>query len=168
MTITDTEATEPPPAEPCDIKVRFAALEDMPACAMILNNWIDETPWMPRVHNPADVVRHYRETVFPYEQTLVARQGEILLGFCTLSGENYISALYIAPAGRGRGIGKRLVDRARSLAPEGLRLWTFQANDGARRFYAREGFREVRRTEGDNEEKLPDILLEWKPEGRHA
>ena len=43
-----------------------------------------------------------------------------------------------------------------------LTLWTFQANDGARRFYAREGFREVEFTDGaGNAEKLPDVRLEW-------
>jgi putative acetyltransferase len=46
-----------------------------------------------------------------------------------------------------------------------LSLWTFQANEGARRFYAREGFAEVRMTEGDNEEGLPDVLLEWVRDG---
>jgi hypothetical protein len=41
-------------------------------------------------------------------------------------------------------------------------LWTFVANAGARRFYAREGFVEARRTEGENEEGLPDVLLTWR------
>ena len=41
-------------------------------------------------------------------------------------------------------------------------LWTFVANAPARRFYAREGFVEVRRTGGENEEGLPDVLLKWR------
>ena len=52
---------------------------------------------------------------------------------------------------------------AKARRPEGLTLWTFVANEGARRFYAREGFVEVGRTEGENEEGLPDVLLAWKP-----
>ena len=36
-------------------------------------------------------------------------------------------------------------------------------NEGARRFYGREGFVEVGGTPGDNEEGLPDVLLAWKP-----
>ncbi len=46
-----------------------------------------------------------------------------------------------------------------------LKLWTFQANEDARRFYIREGFREVRMTDGDNEEGLPDVMLEWVRDG---
>jgi hypothetical protein len=47
--------------------------------------------------------------------------------------------------------------------PQGFSLWTFQANLGARRFYERHGCRQVRRTDGDNEENLPDILYEYRP-----
>ena len=44
-----------------------------------------------------------------------------------------------------------------------LRLWVFQENVGARRFYERRGFRLVRETDGaGNEEKEPDALLEWR------
>jgi hypothetical protein len=35
-------------------------------------------------------------------------------------------------------------------------------NDGARRFYAREGFVETTMTDADNEERCPDVLLEWR------
>lgn len=44
-----------------------------------------------------------------------------------------------------------------------VRLWTFQANTLARAVYLREGFREVRRTDGrGSDEKLPDVLMEWR------
>ena len=46
-----------------------------------------------------------------------------------------------------------------------LWLWTFQANLGAQRFYLREGFAEVRRTDGaGNDEGLPDIQYHWPAE----
>jgi hypothetical protein len=46
--------------------------------------------------------------------------------------------------------------------PEGFQLWTFQANTGARRFYARHSCREVEWTNGEhNEEKTPDVRLVW-------
>ena len=48
--------------------------------------------------------------------------------------------------------------------PGGFRLWVFQANAGARRFYERHGLRVVRLTDGAaNEEKTPDALYEWLP-----
>ena len=44
-----------------------------------------------------------------------------------------------------------------------MRLWTFQRNQRARRFYERRGFRLVLLTDGaDNEEKEPDALYEWR------
>jgi GNAT superfamily N-acetyltransferase len=74
-----------------------------------------------------------------------------------------VGGLYLAPEARGRGVGRALVAAAKARRPEGLTLWTFVANEGARRFYAREGFVEVGRTEGENEEGLADVLLAWKP-----
>ena len=65
----------------------------------------------------------------------------------------------------GPGLGTRLLDRAKAERPDGLDLWTFQANTGARRFYERHGFVEVARTDGDNEEGAPDVRLAWRSDG---
>ena len=46
-----------------------------------------------------------------------------------------------------------------------LKLWTFEANVGARRFYESHGFVATRRTAGDNEEGAPDVCYEWRPPG---
>jgi chorismate mutase len=44
-------------------------------------------------------------------------------------------------------------------------LWVFESNEGARRFYTRHGFLELRRTDGsENEERAPDLELAWAPE----
>ena len=69
-------------------------------------------------------------------------------GFLALDGEGYVAGLYLAPEARGRGIGAALLAAAKAARPEGLSLWAFLANEGARRFYAREGFVESGRTEG--------------------
>jgi GNAT superfamily N-acetyltransferase len=148
---------------PAGIRCRPAHADDMKACAAILNRWIDETPWMPRVHSHAEVERHYRETVFGMRDVVVAECGGEVAGFLSLSDDHTVTGLYVDCANRGIGCGKALIHQAKAKHPEGLRLWTFQANSGARRFYAREGFREIRRTDGDNEEELPDILFEWRP-----
>ena len=58
----------------------------------------------------------------------------------------------------------RLGDLAKRERPKGFRLWVFQQNEGARRFYERHGCTLVLETDGaDNEEHLPDALLEWRP-----
>ncbi len=73
--------------------------------------------------------------------------------------EGVVTALYVAVP--GQGIGKAFLDFAKT-GRDSLELWTFVANTDARRFYRREGFTEIRQTEGDNEEGLPDILLRWE------
>ena len=43
-------------------------------------------------------------------------------------------------------------------------MWTFQLNEGARRFYERHGLRMIRLTDGEgNEEKTHDALYAWRP-----
>lgn len=128
--------------------------DDAPFCAGILNDWIDATPWMPRIHPAQDVVRHYREVVLAQRTVFIADGG-----FIAADGET-VTALYLVPDARGHGLGARLLEAVRGGRQQ---LWTFVANTGARRFYAREGFEEIRRTDGDNEEGLPDILLERAP-----
>ena len=74
-----------------------------------------------------------------------------------------VDQLYVDPLFAGQGIGSRLLDVAKELRPDGLELWTFQANEGARRFYERHGFDAVAMTAGDNEEGAPDLLYRWSP-----
>jgi ribosomal protein S18 acetylase RimI-like enzyme len=72
----------------------------------------------------------------------------------------------VEPDVTGRGIGSALLDQAKTRRPDGFRLWTFQQNEGARRFYERHGLRVIRLTDGeDNEEKTPPALYAWRPGG---
>lgn len=138
--------------------VRPARTGDAEACAGILNAWIDRTAWMPRIHPPEDVVRYHRDVVLPERDVYVAEVSGTVDGFLALD-KAMISALYVARP--GLGLGRALLDQAKRERPDGLTLWVFQDNLGARRFYARERFAEIRRTAGDNEEGLPDLLLGW-------
>lgn len=138
--------------------IRRAAAEDAEACAAILNRWIDARAWMPRVHTKAEVVAFYRDFVFTRRDVWVA--GNPVVGFLALDSDtDTVTALYVATP--RRGLGKRFLDHAKE-GRTSLDLWTFVANEAARRFYEREGFREVRRTDGDNEEGLPDVMLRWE------
>lgn len=142
--------------------MRPATPADAAACAGIFNDWVDATPWMPRVHPPEDVVRHYAGHVAAaWGVTVVEREGRVA-GFMALA-PGWIEQLYLSPGLRGAGVGSALLAAAKRAHPEGLRLWTFVANVRARAFYARHGFGEIRRTAGENEEGLPDVLLGWMP-----
>lgn len=112
---------------------------------------------MPKLHSLEDVQRFYSEYLLPKTRVFVA--GDPPQAYLSLDGENSITALYSALP--GRGLGKALLDHAKGLTRT-LSLWTFEANRSARRFYEREGLKAVRRTDGDNDEGLPDILYQWE------
>jgi putative acetyltransferase len=69
------------------------------------------------------------------------REGATIVGFIALVG-NQVGGLFVDPAFQGEGIGRLLVDHARSLHAE-LELEVFAKNTGARRFYERYGFRRI-------------------------
>lgn len=142
--------------------IRDGVPADAAACAAINAAWIDATDWMPRVHPPAEVARFYREHLFATCEVLVAERAGGVEGFLAVDGEGLVAALFVAEAARGRGAGSALLAAAKARRPERLSLWTFVANTGARRFYARHGFAEVGGAEGENDEGLPDVMLTWR------
>jgi GNAT superfamily N-acetyltransferase len=117
-------------------------------------------PIIPMTAHTDDEVRAWiAELVIPRSEVWVAESDE-LVGLLVLDGD-WIDQLYVEPALTGRGIGTQLIELAKRERPGGLRLWTFESNSGARRFYERHDFRATDRTEGDNEEGAPDILYVW-------
>ena len=99
--------------------------------------------------------------------SVAADQGsnDAIVGMMAISqqdGVGWIDQLYLHPTAVGRGIGTRFVELAKTSLGSPIRLYTFQENAGARRFYERHGFRAIAFTDGaDNEEHSPDVLYEW-------
>ena len=116
----------------------------------------------PGVHPEDDVHRHFAETVLPERDTWLAIEDGGIVGFMALE-PGWVDHLYLEPSRTGEGIGRQLLDHAKSVQPEGLDLWAFRSNTGARRFYERHGFVAVAFTEGDNEEGEPDVRYHWSP-----
>jgi GNAT superfamily N-acetyltransferase len=116
------------------------------------------------VHSPVEVLNWVRSVVLPQRETWVACAGDVVVGVLVLH-DDVIDQLYVRPSRTGQGVGARLLALAERLRPDGLELWTFQSNVGARRFYARHGFTEVELTDGSgNEERQPDVRLAWQPD----
>ena len=101
-------------------------------------------------------------------RTTVAVVDGQVVGFLSVSNDargSWIDQLYLLPEWTGRGLGSELLELARGQLPAPIRLRTFQANQGARRFYERHGFRAAAFGDGSgNEERCPDVLYEWAPE----
>ena len=145
--------------------LRPARPADAAALGAILSDWIDATPWMPRIHS-RDQDRGFAARMIA-EMTVTVAVVDAPAGFLARRA-HFIHALYLTADARRGGIGRLLLDDAKAGARR-LTLWTFQANHPARRFYVREGFAEVERTDGaGNDEHLPDLRLEWNADDARA
>jgi len=97
-------------------------------------------------------------------ETVTKGAGGRVAGFLACDGLE-VCALYVAAEARNAGVGQCLLEAAMQ-GRERLRLKVLEQNAGAQRFYRRNGFCEVARSDGaDNDEGLPDITMEWRREG---
>ena len=123
-------------------------------------------PAIPEPRHTDDEVRHHFQTVVVMQRELwlaVDDSDAHVTGLLVLDGAD-VDQLYVDPERWGRGIGSGLMEHAKQLRPQGLWLWTFQTNTGARRFYERHGFVVVDETDGSgNEERAPDVRYAWRP-----
>jgi ribosomal protein S18 acetylase RimI-like enzyme len=98
----------------------------------------------------------------PRQDVVVAESNAGIVGFIAMSEGGMVEHLYVRPGHQRMGVGTALLDQAKRRMPRGFRLWVFQANEAARRFYEKHGLRVVRLTDGSgNEERTPDALYEW-------
>ena len=122
-------------------------------------------PAIPAPVHTDDDVRHHFRTIVVTERELWVAVDDIsadVTGLLVLADAD-VDQLYVDPGWWRCGIGSQLLEQAKRLRPNGLWLWTFQTNTGARRFYERHGFVAVAFTEGDNEEGEPDVRYHWSP-----
>lgn len=141
--------------------VRRLSATESDAVAHVLRTSFDERlPWLAGLHTAEEDRWFAREILF--------RDCEVWAAFDPdLSGmiafrPGWVEQLYVLPGHQGRGIGRALLAAAKAVNTE-LRLWTFQRNAGARRFYEAEGFAAIEETDGTgNDEREPDVLYLWR------
>ena len=144
--------------------LRRATLEDMDAVARLHRlAFFAAMPEMPVLHTAEEDLVFYAMRVFPSSEIWLSECDGSLAGFIAFRA-GWVDQLYVHPQHRDCGVGVALLDIARA-AESSLRLWTFQCNARARKFYERQGFRVERETDGaENEEKQPDLLYVWARE----
>ncbi len=133
-----------------------ARLCDLPRLLGVLWAFTRRTAWLP----PARPRR-----VDAWLMARLIRRGRVRqvkgAAFIARDGAR-IHALYVHPAWQRQGLGRVLLDDAKRDSTR-LELWVLSANVAARRFYAAQGFRALRRGWGmGNDEGLPDILMVWE------
>ena len=142
------------------IVIRRAEAGELPEIARLMRLW-SNLAWAFMVrHTPEEDMGWIRRSA-ELGVIWTAFEGDKIVGFCS-ARRGWIDLFHVAPERHGQGIGRALLARALKGRTR-VRLWTFQRNERTRRFYALQGFHEVRLTDGrDNEEREPDVLLEWR------
>ena len=156
-----------------NVRLRSAKTEDAPAVADVLILARSAfMPYAPSAHPDPELRTWVREHLVPSGGVMVAEHEEAVVAVMSTSstdGVHWIDQMMVKPSHVGLGIGSRLLEHALEILPRPIRLYTFQANSGARRFYERRGFVAVEFTDGElNEEQCPDVLYELPATGRTA
>lgn len=147
------------------VVVRSARLTDAAEVVRVLRaSRLRFLPYAPSAHSEEQMLAWVREFLIPSGGVTVATVEGGVAGVLAVSladGESWIDQLYVDPEHCGRGVGSQLLETALSSLPRPIRLYTFQQNEGARRFFERHGFSPIQWGDGSgNEEGCPDVLYE--------
>jgi len=150
-----------------DILLRPATAADaIDVATLLMASRESHLPYAPIAHTAPEVRAWVRDVLLPSGNVTVACEGERIVGVLATAREEgiaWIEQLYLLPGWTGQGLGTRLLAHALSTLPRPVRLYTFQANADARRFYEQHGFEVIPLGDGSgNEERCPDVLFELR------
>ena len=149
------------------MEVRPAGPDDADAVAEVFTASFETLTFLPMLHSHEEH-RWFVGGLIAKDEVWVAEDGGRIVGMASLSA-GMLDQFYVHPAAQRRGAGSALLDKAKERRPDGFTFWVFQQNEPARRFYERRGCRAVMLTDGSgNEEKTPDALYEWRPDGEES
>ena len=144
-------------------RIRTARAEDADPIARVFIASKATLTFLPDLHTDEETFWFIANVVLRDQDVLVAETNGEIGGFIAMHGD-MVEHLYVRPDLLRRGIGSALLRRAKERMPSGFRLWVFQENVPARRFYEHHGLRLVEETDGSrNEERTPDACYEWTP-----
>lgn len=146
--------------------LRMATADDAAAIAIVHRRAMRESlSFLPDLHTAEQDLRFFSQHFLPTNTVWIAEIDRQLVGYIGFDAD-WLNHLYLAPEAQGQGVGPALLAKALEDART-RRLWTFQQNARARRFYETRGFVMVRLSNGaGNEERTPDALYEWRAPGK--
>ena len=143
-----------------NVKFIKAIDEDAAEISQILEDWAASNHEIPLVHNVEERA-DYGCWLLEHTSVTMIHNSSGVVGFLALE-KHIIQGLYIKKDFQGFGFGQAAIKFAQKQFEE-LRLWVFQSNIGAQKFYQRLGFQIVEKSDGeDNDYRLPDIFYCWK------
>ena len=150
-----------------NVHLRAATEADAQAAATILIRTRSEfMPYAPAAHSEVEIRDWVRTQLIPAGGVTVAVREHAPIGVMATAevhGCSWVNQMAVTPEYVGQGVGSKLLAHALDALVPPIRLYTFQANTGARRFYERHGFVAIELTDGQgNEERCPDVLYEHR------
>ena len=148
--------------------LRPATAEDAAAIAVVHRTAMRVSlPFLPELHTAAEDFAYFSERFLPGNTIWVAERDGKVVGYIGFDPD-WINHLFVHPDAQRQGLGPQLLAKALEDGRT-RRLWTFQQNTRARRFYEARGFVMIRLTNGHgNEERTPDALYEWRGKSREG
>lgn len=141
--------------------LRRASVADAEVCA-----WIQREasrislPFLPPPGPIENAVAFFTTKLLVENEAWVAEEDGVAVGYVAFH-PGWLEHLFILPDHQANGIGPQLLAKALEDGTPRT-LWTFQANERARRFYEARGWTLVKLTDGSgNMEKTPDALYAW-------
>jgi putative acetyltransferase len=115
----------------------------------------------PHDHSHEEDLAFFADHIFACGPVTAATEDGRIIGY-TATASGWLEHLYVHPDWHGRNVGHALLQIAREGQDE-MRLWVFQSNAQARRFYERNGFvLEALHDGASNMEKQPDAVYVWR------
>jgi putative acetyltransferase len=142
---------------------RYASADLEPAVALWQRAWDAAMPEIDFGERLAWWRARWTGDLVPNNAIAVAEHGGRLVGFVVIDPRSgWLDQIVVDPPFWRSGIGERLIEEAKRLAPAGIRLDVNQSNARAVRFYERLGFR--RAGAGSNPNSgAATWIYEWRP-----
>lgn len=115
------------------------------------HNFIDKSYWKKNF----EMVKN----ALPQAEIYIYEENNNIMGFVGLV-ENYIAGIFVEKNFRGKGIGKKLLDYAKSIK-NNLTLNVYEKNIDAGKFYKREGFT-VEKFGIDKSTDEKEFMMSWE------
>lgn len=138
--------------------IRNFELSDMEAvlavwlkASITAHNFVEAEFWESKVDD-------MRERYIPSSDTYVFTDNGIIKGFISLHG-NTVAAMFVSPEFQGKGIGRQLIRKAKSLKNK-LDLTVYRENNKSIDFYGRCGFVVIKEIVDEHTGHI-EILMEY-------